>query len=355
MQMNTIDRQYWNIVKGIGIVLVVVGHTCWDFTRFIYLFHLPLFFFVSGYLYDENKYGDNPYLNIANKIKSSWIKYILLYWGLILLHNLFFVNNMLEIETHYYSKTEIVSKMAEAMFGMGAELMGGTLWFVPVLVIASCILGFIVTFSRRVYDVVKIIWIKIIVQAFLVGGVTLVGYIIESKYIDLPAHIQIAWVVMPFLWVGYLLRNYNIQILKFLNIIVAVLFFGIVYVANKHFFLDLVFQMVYPYMHIVAFMGIYVCLYLAKILQKIKVINLIFETFGKGSFWIMFAHFPMYKIFDWFYTVRYNNSNFDEYRVIPIAYQHLVPLYLVIGLGLTTLLYVIYEVIKKKLCAIKNK
>ena len=50
---DVVDREYWNIVKGIGIILVVVGHLYWDFTQFIYLFHLPLFFFVSGYLYNE--------------------------------------------------------------------------------------------------------------------------------------------------------------------------------------------------------------------------------------------------------------------------------------------------------------
>lgn len=354
MQTNTVDRQYWNIVKGIGIVLVVVGHTCWDFTTFIYLFHLPLFFFVSGFLYNEEKYGDNPYYNIASRIKSSWIKYVLIYWGLILLHNLFYVNNMLEIETHLYSKTEIVSKMAEAAFGMGSELMGGTLWFAPVLVIASCILGFIVTISRRVYDVTKTTWVKIAVQAILVIGITVVGYIIEAKYIDLPAHMQIAWVVMPFLWVGYLLRNYKIDLSKYLNPIVAIVCFILVYLASKHYFLDLVFQMVYPYMHIVAFLGIYMCLYLAKVLQKIKIVNIIFEIFGKASFWIMFVHFPLFKIFDWFYTIKFNNSNFDEYRVIPIAYQHLVPVYLLIGLGLTTLVYVVYVQIKNKLMNYKK-
>ena len=85
------DKTYWNVVKGVGIVLVVAGHACSGnvLAKCIYLFHLPLFFFVSGYLYNEGKYGDDPFANIAARIKSSWIKYILVFWGLILLHNLF--------------------------------------------------------------------------------------------------------------------------------------------------------------------------------------------------------------------------------------------------------------------------
>ena len=62
------DRQYWNITKGIGICLVVLGHVCSDISNYIYLFHLPLFFFVSGFLYNEKKYGDDPFLNLSNLV-----------------------------------------------------------------------------------------------------------------------------------------------------------------------------------------------------------------------------------------------------------------------------------------------
>ena len=49
---------YWDIVKGIGIIAIVLGHSCYFAVGFVYLFHLALFFFVSGYLYSEKKYGD---------------------------------------------------------------------------------------------------------------------------------------------------------------------------------------------------------------------------------------------------------------------------------------------------------
>lgn len=347
MKTISVDKEYWNIVKGIGIVLVVVGHVCWDLTHYIYLFHLPLFFFVSGFLYNEKKYGDDPYMHIGNRLKSSWSKYVVLYTGLILLHNVMFSHNMLEDGAYWYSKKDILVKISEATLGMGKELMGGTLWFIPVLVISTCILGFIVTFSRRIYDICHKTWLKILFQIVCVLGFTVVGYVLEVKYIDLPAHMQISWVVMPFLWLGYIIRNYNFDFMKYLNLFVSIGCFVVLYVASKHYWLDLVFQSVYPYMHIVAFLGIYMSLYLAKVIQKIKVVNRVFDTFGKASFWIMFVHFPLFKVFDWFYTVKFNNSDFEAYKVIPIAYQHLVPLYLIMGLGLTTVVYVLYEMVKK--------
>jgi len=63
--MNTITNnkgkrdQTWDIVKGIGIILVVIGHSgCPAYLKhFIYLFHMGLFFFISG------MFLSNPNLN----------------------------------------------------------------------------------------------------------------------------------------------------------------------------------------------------------------------------------------------------------------------------------------------------
>ena len=58
--MNTKRLDWIDIAKGIGIILVVLGHTLVPQVRetgfagflwiFIYNFHMPLFFFLSGYL-----------------------------------------------------------------------------------------------------------------------------------------------------------------------------------------------------------------------------------------------------------------------------------------------------------------
>lgn len=56
-----------DIMKGIGIILMVIGHSgCPPFLKnFIYTFHMPLFFMISGYLITENR----P--NIIKKNKKS--------------------------------------------------------------------------------------------------------------------------------------------------------------------------------------------------------------------------------------------------------------------------------------------
>ena len=55
-RINWIDQ-----AKGIGILLVVIGHMNipQDLSKIIFSFHMPLFFFISGYLYNEKKYSVN--------------------------------------------------------------------------------------------------------------------------------------------------------------------------------------------------------------------------------------------------------------------------------------------------------
>ena len=46
-----------DIAKGIGILLVVYGHLHNPINTFIYAFHMPLFFFLSGFFIKNVKWG----------------------------------------------------------------------------------------------------------------------------------------------------------------------------------------------------------------------------------------------------------------------------------------------------------
>ena len=52
------ERSKWiDVYKGIGIILVVSGHIFNGLIRdLIFLFHMPLFFFISGYLFKSKNY-----------------------------------------------------------------------------------------------------------------------------------------------------------------------------------------------------------------------------------------------------------------------------------------------------------
>jgi len=354
-KMTKLDHQYWDIVKGVGIILVVVGHFCWDLTRYIYLFHLPLFFFVSGYLYNEEKYGDAPYLNVVNRLKSSWMKYVLVFWILIWTHNLWIDLKIAWVYPGTYDIADIAREMVEAMFGQGGESFGITLWFVPVSVLATCLLGFVISYSRKVEKLMRKENIKYFVQFVILLACTVLGYYLEKTKVSLPAESQVSLVVMPFLWIGYLLRNAKLDIKAYLHPIAALVCGIIVYLASLNFKLDLAMKWVYPLMHVVAFFGIYMCLYIAKLLQTLTKVKDVIAYYGKASFWIMFVHLPMCRVFDWFYINANYPDKFEElYYVIDtvIFPEKFWGLYLVIGLGVSMMIYFLYQ---KTVSILKSK
>ena len=57
-RFNCVDN-----VKGLAIILVVLGHIASPFSTFIYSFHMPLFFIASGF-----------FLNPTNELKSEIIR-----------------------------------------------------------------------------------------------------------------------------------------------------------------------------------------------------------------------------------------------------------------------------------------
>ena len=90
--MNTQKKArslYWDIVKGWGIIAIVLGHTGYFAGAFVYLFHLALFFFITGYFYNETKYGDTPFLYFGSRLAGAWPRYMFYTLFFVLLHNFF--------------------------------------------------------------------------------------------------------------------------------------------------------------------------------------------------------------------------------------------------------------------------
>lgn len=78
-----------SIAKAIGIILVVVGHAgCPDaLNKFIYSFHMPFFFILSGYFFKEVNSGEMLWKYMLKKIRKLWLPYVLYCIPFIALHN----------------------------------------------------------------------------------------------------------------------------------------------------------------------------------------------------------------------------------------------------------------------------
>lgn len=125
------------ILKGIGIVLMVIGHSgiAETVSHWIYMFHMPLFFFASGFLFND-KYLSAPISFFKKRIKGLYfpfLKWVLIF---VLLHNVF---TFVHINADYLTVFELKSQILDAFIFKYKESLVGGFWFLRELFCASII------------------------------------------------------------------------------------------------------------------------------------------------------------------------------------------------------------------------
>lgn len=343
-EKGKLQQEYWDILKGIGALCIVIGHCIMPIQNFVYLFHVPLFFFISGFMFSEDKYGDYPYDNIKGRMKS-WVKYVVMYVVYILFHNIFLRLDMLRIDESAYSPSQMVEQMAYAVIGDGDELLAGPLWFVPVLVIGSGVMGFIICLSRKIEKKTGRVLHKIIFQLLIICSLTTVGYLMILYGWDLAAHMQIALAVQLYFWIGYLMRNYVKDFEKYIKLWVSIVAFVILAIYSQSHLYSLVDGLVDPMMYVMSFVGFYFCMSLAKIICQVKhpkIVKKLFVSMGQASFLLMGTHFVIIRGIDRVYAgyMKDLSMMYDYYLG---NHNCLIPLYLLLGIGIPLVLRGIWK------------
>lgn len=92
-----------SIAKAIGIILMVIGHSGCPvgMHHFLSMFHMPLFFFLSGYCF-KAYYFDHKKEYLKKRLKSLYLPYVK--WAIVflLLHNIFFRLNIYNPSVLWY-------------------------------------------------------------------------------------------------------------------------------------------------------------------------------------------------------------------------------------------------------------
>lgn len=151
--MNNPRITYYNpsisYLKAIAITLMVFCHSGDNIAiidRFVYMFHMPLFFIVSGYCFKES-YLSLPKTFLKRKLKGIYWPY--LKWSLIflLLHNVFC---SLHIDGDPYGNIDIVKRFLHIVFQMREhdQLLGGY-WFLCALFFGYIIFWISLKLSRN--------------------------------------------------------------------------------------------------------------------------------------------------------------------------------------------------------------
>lgn len=342
--INSKNKDYWNIVKGIGIFSIVLGHSCYFSMPYVYLYHLVIFFFVSGYLYSEDKYGDDPFANFLARFKTNFKKYFAFSSLFVLFHNVFYEMGII-INTTNYSLKNIIIQIIYSMIFQCSEVLSGALWFVPIIIISSSIFGSIIYYGRKLDNIFNNKFLKnsVIISASILFAI--LGVKLNMQNTNITYHLQTVFLVIPIFVLAYYVRKIKDinPYLKWYIFIPSIVFLWLC--VNKFSWnVELSNNQIPNYMfYIVSIVGIYACLYLSKVILKLKYIKKYFELIGTYSFEIMALHFLSLKIVDLIYALIINESNKSIYGVFPYAYSDLWLIYAIVGTLLPCLIMIIYN------------
>lgn len=194
MEQKRLDQ--FDILKAIGIILVIVGHTVQShyIINIIYSFHMPLFFLVSGYFlkHQENKI---PIRTYARRLLLPY-----LFSACVLV--------AISVGLHYFNQQEATGAFSltwikSILYGNGAiwnnapYLGVGALWFLLALFWAMLIVQAVLTFRNS------------ITPALCILLCTILALYTAKKQIQLPFSIQQGLFSSLYLYIGYLIKQYH--------------------------------------------------------------------------------------------------------------------------------------------------
>lgn len=196
------DRKVWiDMLKGFGILLVLIGHSHCPkmFDKFIYGFHMPLFFILSGYLFNDTYYKKS---NIKSYVRKKWNAYIIPYFVLSLCNLIITLIIKLLAKVSLNDLVRLVYKYLFFIiysFGDASKMPNcSPLWFLPCLFIAYIYLFIFIRFNNKIKCMTLII------------GVFIILFLVNLNITQLPWHFDIAFIGMIFMYIGIFLRRLNI-------------------------------------------------------------------------------------------------------------------------------------------------
>ena len=359
-----IERDYsFDVIKGICIYLMVLGHCGSPCHKFIYLFHMAVFFIVADYFFKEKCYNsfENVKEYVLKKIKSLYISFITLNGIATILHNFFIHINVMTNNPNFssvysgvtynsvdtYSLTQILSKLSLSLLFYHGEQIGGATWFLRVLFfisILSC-LGH--------YLLKKVIKSQVVLNRviFVVYLMTMIlGYVLYKVNFNFYS-IGTMFSCSILFYLGILYKKYeqNIQIglislvlsLLALFIIWSIIPYSIAIVSNKY---------VNPiYLLSASISGFIFVKSISKYILNSKILTKMLSYIGAHSISILLLHFLSFKIITLLQVIMYKHPLYDI-AAFPVLYTNNLWwfIYSIIGITVPLGIYYLYNFVKQQ-------
>ncbi len=342
-----------SIVKALGIIFSVAGHAAiyTSLCRFLYLFHVTIFFFVAGYFFQDN-YIKSPLKFISSKLKRLYIPWLIYGIIFVLLHNFFLKHNIIlyNFNSHKYFEPYTLEKVVDKIlnvltFFRWKEPLLMPLWFLFGL-FSGLMFFYMVTFAIKKFNLKRSEFFRTIFIVIL-SALGFLGATIHPRF----GIFYRAFVIAGIIYLGKLYQIYESKIkivplggvLSLIILIVATILKYDVNVGGLKFGNPLFFL-------IVSCTGFYFTLSLADLItHKTNLISLTLNIIGKNTLTIMALHYLAFKLVNLLQIAIYNypDKYLAYYPVIPIKTEYWWIAYTFVGIFVPLLFAIAYDKIKE--------
>lgn len=343
-----------DIAKGIGIILMVIGHSgCPKYLHdFIYMFHMPLFFVCSGYFYKHITTRNELIRCWKKRFRGLYLPYIKWSLAFLFLHNIFYHLNIYSDEYGYqgttsslYNTSDIIERLKCILLYMNGheDLLGG-FWFLKALLLS--------TLAFSMIDFLLSRWKNLIAKYTTIFLFLLIATII-TQYTDIRFWIfgsffQISYGCL-FFFTGYLLHQYG-HLLRingaFPNILMFIIVgIGALLIPSEMILVNTI--QVIPYF-IIATLGSILTINTASYLSR-KDLGKKLSIIGKTTMSILALHFLSFKIVSLIKIYIYDlpSKMLSCFPIIEEHNKYFWPLYTVIGVCIPLIVQRLYEKLVK--------
>jgi fucose 4-O-acetylase-like acetyltransferase len=194
------------VAKGIGILLVMLGHNYVKASvpfmeQFIFSFHMPFFFLLSGMLFKPNY----PLLVLFKRRFATLIRPY--FAAIILLYSVYFFYTDIKIMT-------ILRRVVRSLYASGNYIEWAQLWFLPHLFLLNMFAGvlFLLFYRRIKWLRLRLVFLAVMLWAgvaflpiYYMQEVTIAG---QPILLDgLPASMDLLLITATYFLIGYETRQ----------------------------------------------------------------------------------------------------------------------------------------------------
>jgi fucose 4-O-acetylase-like acetyltransferase len=262
-----------DVIKGLGILSVVIGHIFNGEVRHImFIFHMPLFFFISGYLL-------KPTSEFGRYFKKKVVHLLIPYFCFLIPLYLFFTG-LPPIELQSF-----LNYLTTALYG-GVKLYGAlsVFWFITCLFLTQQIMNYL------------IVKLKTKILTLIISIILVFSYInmIYFPNLSLPWNAHVVLATAPIFHLGFLFKNKKIEINNSIILVagLSAIFFSLFYHVNVY---DMkITNYGLPFITLLSSIVLTLNLKIISIkLSNFKCSKFIFSELGKASMVIMYLHQPI--------------------------------------------------------------